>query len=89
VVAIIVDPAEDSRALADKIGIPFPLLADPGAEVADRYGIAVRGDEMAIPTTLVVLPDRTIFWKKVGETVADRPTVRIVLEQVDTALAGR
>jgi peroxiredoxin len=89
VVAISVDSAEDSRALAEKIGIPFPLLSDPGAEVADLYGIAVAGDTMAIPTTLIVLPDRTIHWKKVGETAADRPAVRIVLEQLDAALAGQ
>lgn len=88
-VAISVDSAEDSRALAEKIGIPFPLLSDPGAAVANRYGIGVAGDEMAIPSTLVVLPDRTIYWKKVGETVSDRPAVRIVLEQVDAALAAQ
>lgn len=74
--------------MAERIGVPFPLLSDRGAQVADRYGIAARGDEIAIPSTMIVLPDRTIFWKKVGETAADRPSPRVVLEQLDRALAS-
>ena len=33
------DSAADLRAFADKYGLPFTLLSDPGGEVAARYGV--------------------------------------------------
>ena len=42
-----------------------------------------------MPATFVVLPDRTIFWRKVGERMTDRPANEEVLEVVERALAAR
>lgn len=42
---------------------------------------------LAIPAMLIVLPDRTIFWKYVGENPADRPPEKVMLEQLDAALS--
>jgi peroxiredoxin Q/BCP len=33
------DPVADLRAFADKYGLPFTLLSDEGAEVAQLYGV--------------------------------------------------
>ena len=33
------DSVESHLEFRDKFGLPFPLLADPGAEVAQRYGV--------------------------------------------------
>jgi thioredoxin-dependent peroxiredoxin len=36
------DPVADLRAFADKYGLPFTLLSDPGGEVAAQYGVWVE-----------------------------------------------
>lgn len=75
--------------LARKLGIEFPLLSDPQAQVAQAYGVAMLGEELAIPATFVVRGDGTIAWRHVGETVPDRPPVDVVREQVRRAREPR
>ena len=36
------DPVDDLRKFADKYGLPFTLLSDPGGEVAQSYGAWVE-----------------------------------------------
>jgi peroxiredoxin len=86
-VAISADSLEDSRALRERLGIGFPLLHDEGVAVAAAYGVAMKGQDLAVPTTLVVMPDRTIFWKYVGENIEDRPPEEVVFEELERALA--
>ena len=88
-VAISADPLEDSVSLAQKLGLGFPLLADTDLAVATRWGVAMKGSDIAVPSTFVVLPDRTVFWKKVGESVPDRASIDQVREVVDRALRAR
>jgi peroxiredoxin len=82
-VAISVDTTEDSVKLASKLGIGFPLLADPGLKAALAYGVAMQGDEIAVPSTFVVTQDHKISFKKVGESIADRPSPDDILKAVD------
>jgi peroxiredoxin len=84
-VAISVDLAPESQLLARRLGIEFPLLSDPQAEVAEAWGVVMLGEEMAIPATFVVRKDGTIAWRHVGETVPDRPPVDVVREQARAA----
>jgi peroxiredoxin len=79
-VAISVDSRQESAALAEKLGIGFPLLQDEGLATALAYGVAMEGKDIAIPATFVVGRDRSIAWKRVGESVTDRPDVDEVLE---------
>jgi len=72
-VAISVDTAEDSRDLIADEQITIPLLSDPGMKVIKAYGVAMDGKDIAVPATFIVKQDRTIYWKYVGETMADRP----------------
>lgn len=87
--AISADPVEDSVSLADKLGLGFPLLSDTDLAVASRFGVAMKGQDIAVPAMFVVLSDRSIFWKKVGERVTDRPANDEVREVVARALAER
>jgi hypothetical protein len=48
----------------------------------------MQGDAMAVPSVFIVMPDRRIAWKYVGENAGDRPPEDQVLEQLDLALAG-
>lgn len=85
--AISADLPEDSRALRERLGLAFPLLHDEGVAVAEAYGVAMEGQDIAVPATLVVMPDRRIFWKYVGENPSDRPPDELVFEELEHALA--
>lgn len=85
VVGISTDEVPESKMLRAALGLTFPLLEDPGAEIAAAYGVRMRGDTLAIPAVFVVTPDREIVWRHVGENVPDRPTPQIVLDAVAAA----
>ncbi len=83
VVAISVDEPADSVSLAGKLGISFPLLSDPGLKTTLAFGVAMDGEEIAVPATFIVTKDKRIVFVKVGESVTDRPSVSDLLEQID------
>ena len=80
VAAISVDSAEESRLLAEELGLGFPLLTDRNAAVIERYGVRMAHEELAVPAVFVVRRDGTIAWRFVSESVPDRPTNESVLE---------
>lgn len=86
IAAISVDSAEDSAKLAKSLELPYPLLEDKDLRVALQWGVAMEGRDIAVPAVFVVLPNGTIFWKKVGENVADRPTNSQILEVTSKAV---
>lgn len=86
--AISVDTTDDSAQLARELVIDFPLLSDPGLRVALSYGVAMAGQEIAVPAVFIVLPNHQIFWARVGETIADRPSNEELLSKVDQAIAA-
>lgn len=81
--AISVDDPADSQALAESLGLPFPLLSDPEAGVIAAYGVQMEGQRLAVPATFVVRADRTIAWRYVGDAVPDRPPLDVVREEVE------
>lgn len=91
VLAISADTREESIELADRLeragGVSplwFPLLADPGARVAEQWGVAVGYEPIAVPSMFVVRPDGSVAWSKVGEDVGDRPALRDLLTVLDS-----
>jgi peroxiredoxin len=80
IVAISVDSREESAKLSQSLELPFPLLEDENLRVATLWGVAMEGRDIAVPSVFVVLPNGTIFWKQVGETIADRPTSSQILD---------
>lgn len=83
VVAISADTADDSAVLARKEKIPFPLVHDEGLKAALAYGVAMEGEDIAVPAVFVVDGKGRIYWKQVGESLWDRPRVEDVLARVD------
>ena len=80
VVAISVDHPEESRLLAQELGLGFPLLSDPNAAVTERYGIRMAHEELAVPAVFIVRSDGTIAWRFVSQRTLERPTNEKVLE---------
>ncbi len=67
-----------------RVGAEFPVLADPGAQVAKAYGVFdVLGDGLAAPAAFIIDNDRNIVWNFIGSRVNDRARPPVLL----TALA--
>lgn len=81
--AISVDERADSVTLAGKLGVAFPLLADPGLKTALAYGVAMQGQDIAVPSVFIVGQDKKIHFKKVGESISDRPSPDTLLRAID------
>ena len=86
--AISVDEQAESEKLARELAIPFPLLRDDHLEVATAYGVAMEGRDIAVPAVFVIQRDGRIFWKKVGESIRDRPTPAEIIVMAEKAMAA-
>ncbi len=75
--AVSVDAPERSRALAEQLGLPFPLLCDTAREVVQAYGLFNREEKggIAYPATLVLDRDRTVRFRSL-----DRLASRVDLD---------
>ena len=83
--AISADPPEDSAEFIAEDEITVPLLSDPGLVAISAYGVAMDGNDIAVPAVFVVKQDRTIVWSYVGENMADRPDSAGLLEAAKRA----
>ena len=81
-IAISADSQADSRELARRLKLRFPLLSDPELRVISAYGLAMTGQDIAVPATLIVDPKGEIIFRHVGETMVDRPALLDILAQV-------
>ena len=62
ILGVSLDDAESHKAFAEKHGLPFPLLADDGGDVAETYGVKTRmfGFTVAKRETFLIGPDGTV-----------------------------
>jgi peroxiredoxin len=81
-VAISVDPADESRPLARELSIDFPLLTDEGLRIARDYGVADEDGEIAVPAVFVV-DQGHIAWRMVASHIAGRASVEEILAALD------
>src|SRR5262245_26045668 len=84
--AISVDEREESVTFAKQLGARYPLLLDEGLRVSSAYGVAMQGRDIPVPAVFVVLPGGKIVWRKVGESIADRPSSAEILDVLDRAI---
>jgi peroxiredoxin len=69
--------AESHAGYAARLGLPFPLLSDPGLVTARAYG-AVRPDGLTIARSVVLIErDGTVVYSQAGA-----PGAELVLEAV-------
>lgn len=69
--------AEAHHGYAERLGLPFPLLSDPGLAISRAYG-ALRPDGQRISRSVVLVDrDATIRYSQAGAPGAD-----IVLESL-------
>jgi len=87
VIAVSVDSVEDSARLSEGMGLEFPLLSDPEAEVITAWGVTHSGGKpgggvIARPATFLVEPDGTISWRY----LTDNYRIRLRSKQLLAAL---
>lgn len=78
--AISADSREDSLEFLEYKQIKVPLLADPKLAAIKAWGVAMEGEEIAVPATFIVSQDKIIQWKYVGENMTDRPGEEEILK---------
>ncbi len=78
-VAVSVDDVERNRAMVEKLILPFPLLADPGAAVIQEWGVYNEPERIAQPAVFMVLRNRRVVLRYVGTDFEDRPSNAQVL----------
>ncbi len=81
--AISTDTNADARSAVARLGLQYPVLYDPAAEVVRAYGVYnLLGDGLAAPATFIIDKQANIRWSYVGVNVADRPTNRQIFSQL-------
>jgi peroxiredoxin Q/BCP len=67
-----VDTPEDNKRFAESLGLDFPLLSDPGKQVASAYGVVTAERQFAQRWTFYIGVDGTILFidKKVSAATA-------------------
>ena len=77
------DPADRSKALAENLGVTFPLLSDPERKVIRAYGVEDQENGIAWPAIFIVARDGNVRWRSLAETYKVRPTSEVVLQALD------
>jgi peroxiredoxin len=66
------------------MGLPFPVLSDPGLEVSRGYGLfhekGMLGKDVPRPATLLVDKDRRVRWIRTAGNIRTRPSPDEVFE---------
>ena len=83
------DPLDRSKALAEKLGVKYPLLSDPRREVVRAYGVVDEENGIAWPAIFIVGRDGTVRWRSLADTFKERPTSEVVLGALDHAHATK
>ena len=83
------DSPDRSKALAEKLGIKYPLLSDPKRHVIRSYGVEDQENGIAWPAIFIVGRDGTVRWRSLAETFKERPTSEVVLQALDHAQATK
>jgi peroxiredoxin len=78
-----VDAPDRSKALAQKLGVTFPLASDPKRDVIRAYGVEDQENGIAWPAIFIVGRDGTVRWRSLAETFKERPTSDVVLQALD------
>jgi thioredoxin-dependent peroxiredoxin len=72
-----VDTPEDNRKFAESLGLDFPILSDPGRQVASAYGVVTPERQLAQRWTFYIGTDGRILYvdRKVSPSTAGQDLV--------------
>ena len=90
IAGISVDNPEESRRMAQKLGLAFPLLSDPKNEVIRKYDLLHTGggpkaSDIARPAEFLIDSAGNVLWVNLAESVVVRARPAQVLKAWDAA----
>ncbi len=84
VLAVSVDPPEQNAELAAKIGVEYPLLADPTLQAVDAFHLRHEnggpGGDISRPATYLIGPEGQVLWEDFTENYRIRIRPQRVLD---------
>ncbi len=80
IAAVSVDPIDTSQQLAADLGLRFPLLCDDKGELIKAYGVWQEEHGIAIPAIVVIDRHGVIRWRRVSDSITDRPEEDTVID---------
>jgi peroxiredoxin len=83
-VAISVDDVTVGKALADKLGLNFPVLADPKGETIKAFGVFDAQTEIAWPSIFVIGKAGKVVHRWLADTFSERIVTVDVLKALET-----
>jgi len=60
-------------------------LRDADLKVANAYGVAMKGRDIALPAVFVISREGRIVFKAIGENPADRASISAILAALDSS----
>ena len=89
VLAISVDDLSEAAYIVEDIGLQFPVLYNPDADVVRQYGVFdLMGDGLATPSTFLIDRQGNIRWKYVGSSISDRASSQEIISKLKELQAG-
>jgi peroxiredoxin Q/BCP len=94
-VSVLPEPVEQAASWQERYDLPYPLLADPDADVSDAYDQPVRfgflgrfSDFLGRMPAVVILDRRidppSVAYAHQGRSTFDRPSVDDLLDELDS-----
>ena len=81
VLAISTDDLNDSKSLVESVGIEFPVLYNPEADVVRQYGVFnLLGDGLATTSTFIVDKSGRIRFMHIGEHIGDQASTSRIFD---------
>lgn len=92
--AVSPNSVEENRTFAQKLGLSFPVLADPDMAVTDAYGVrhvgAAGPNDLPFPTTFVLNGTGNLHTKFTNSSYRERPAECDVLAALrDASVVSR
>ena len=84
IIAISNDDLSRAQYAVDALGLQFPILSNPSADVIEAYGVFnLHNNGYAAPATFIVDKLGNIRWEYIGRTsYTDRPSNAQIIEQL-------
>ncbi len=81
--ALSVDTLSDSKALAQKLELSFPILVDDERALTKQFGLYDPGNDISWPGVYVIQPSGTITWFKTLDGYKTRPPIADILAAIE------
>jgi peroxiredoxin len=83
IIALAVQPQDESAFSVESTKAQFPILADDAHTVAEAYGVYnFFEDSEAVPSVFIISQDGRIIWDRIARGLTDRVPSQTILEKL-------